>query len=470
MKQSKYFFLGMLVVMTSCQKNFLDVKDNSFLNRQTYVKDLSSMQDFMNGIYLMTAEGHESSSLLIYSELASDNLKPSSEYSSLMMQYNWQQTAGTTLQESVNSMNSDWKLLYRIIRACNFVIEDVDKYSAANSEKANNMKGQAYAIRALVHFRLVNVFAQTYVFSSDASHPGVPYITTSDITQPYTRQVVAEVYNELINDLKNAITLMPANVSDCRHMNVMAAKALLAKVYLYKADFANAKLLALEIVEKVPLLTISSGYPNDLFKNKTPNQTEVLFQATPLNGGFLGGLRGEYSEHFATKDIGDILQERGTDIRRMWVKDTLGTQLKVIKFPSGVAGGLVTYSPDYDYYSPILRVSEVYLIGAEAAAKTGDENTARTYLNAIRKRADPTVADVTASGQVLIDLIYKETRKEMCFEGSRMFDLQRWKLGIHRSDIFPGYQTDLPYSNEKGISPIPGPDVNLMGLKQNVGY
>ncbi|WP_315816497.1 RagB/SusD family nutrient uptake outer membrane protein [Paraflavitalea speifideaquila] len=84
-----------------------------------------------------------------------------------------------------------------------------------------------------------------------------------------------------------------------------------------------------------------------------------------------------------------------------------------------MANGL-GYHPSIDYYPPIIRSSEMYLTAAEASAKINDDNTAKFYLNAIRKRADPTIADITATGNALIDSIYKERRKELCFEGFRM--------------------------------------------------
>jgi len=195
-----------------------------------------------------------------------------------------------------------------------------------------------------------------------------------------------------------------------------------------------------------------------------------LFQATPTSsGGFIGLVFKRAYWYSATKDLTTILRENSTDVRSAWVQDTLGSQYKVYKFPSSVAGGLNS-NPESDYYSPVIRSSELFLTAAEACAKTSDEVNAKVYLNAIRKRANPSIADVSATGNALLDSIYKERRKELCFEGLRMFDLQRWKQPVQRTDVLPGYQTLLLYPNDKAIAPIPGQDVNLMGLQQNHGY
>lgn len=63
-----------------------------------------------------------------------------------------------------------------------------------------------------------------------------------------------------------------------------------------------------------------------------------------------------------------------------------------------------------------------------------------------------------------------EWRKEFCFEGFRMWDLQRWKLGVNRTDVFSGSPAVLPYPSDKAIAPIPRQDVNLGGIPQNPSY
>lgn len=446
------------------------VDDNSSPNRQSYVKDLNSMQEFMNGIYVMLSVNYESGANAAYPELIADGLKVSSTSIPLALHNNWSQLVDET--DASKSMNIAWQDYYQIIRSCNFVIEDVEKYTAENPEKAKIIKGQAYAIRALVHSKIVNIFAQGYPYTADASHPGIPYITSSDITKPFTRQTVTEVYNNLIADLKAAISILPANISDCRYINGPTAKALLARVYLFKSDYTNAKIQSQELINQYPLLPISQGYPVDLFKNKISTQTEVFFQITPLENNIVAtnflGIYLEFEYYMATLDLVTLLSENSNDIRNSWIQNS-NTGWKVNKFPAGAAGGLNSI-PSNDYYVPVIRSSEIFLTAAESCAKTNDETNARLYLNAIRKRADQTIADVSATGQALVDSIYKERRKELCFEGLRMFDLQRWKMPVQRIDVLPGYQTTLSYPSDKAIAPIPGQDVTLMGLKQNPGY
>jgi hypothetical protein len=462
--------------MSACKADFLEVVNNGQLTRQGYIRDLNSMNEFLNGTYGLMSQFFFQGMGEAYPELVADNLKPLAlPPQSMLLHYTWAQQKGeeTAFSENAASinMNGTWQGDYFVIRTCNFIIEDVDKYHVEDPAKADNIKGQAYALRALIYFELVNVFAQTYGFSPDASHPGVPYITTSDVTQHFTRQTVGDVYKNMISDLKTAIQLMPEDVTDIRYMNRYAAKSLLARVYLFKGDYSESRVLAEEICKQVPLLTIGNGYPNGLFYNKPFLQTEVLFQAIPSNAyttSFIGRfLDAGFLSFVATSDIASILQSDSNDIRSKWVTSS-GDIWNVTKFPAGVAGlrGIASA----DYYHPVVRSSEAYLMAAESCAMLKDEDNARNYLNAIRKRASPDKPILTVSGNALVDSIREERRKEFAFEGLRMYDLQRWHKPVERKDALNSDWKILPYPNEKAISPIPLPDVKLENLRQNEGY
>jgi starch-binding outer membrane protein, SusD/RagB family len=481
--QSNRLLIAVLITACfgiSCKKTFLDVDDTTFLYRQSFVKNLSTMQQFLNGIYYIQATNLEFGTAPCYPELVADNLKPIEGVTPFLLpHYGWAQQADEKdqqeiLAESAIAMNPIWTVSYRLIRACSFVIEDTDKYRDENPEKANSMRGQAYALRALLHFKLVNIFAQPYNFSPAGSHPGIPYVKSADISDPLVRVSVAKGYEEIISDYTNAIELLPENVTDLRFMNRTAARALLARAYLFKEDNEKAKTLAAEIAGEVPLMSVASGYPDDIFKMKSPGQTETLFQLTPKHSGytiFLGALlSGPYEMYKATNDIAEILKENPADVRSAWVSGN-PYEYTVRKFPADAAPEIPSVDPvEGAYYPAVIRSSEMFLTVAEAAAKSGDETTAKTFLNAIRQRSDPAAILVTATGSALLDSIYKERRKELSFEGLRMYDLLRWKKGVNRIDAASGYPKVLPFPSNKAIAPIPPSDVTLAGMSQNPGY
>lgn len=471
------------VIFSSCKKDFLEVENTEQLFRQSYVKNLASMQEFMNGNYVLLAWYLEHGNGAAYPELVADNLRPLTTTSVMLPHYNWSQVSdGADIQKLVGSgptaraMDPLWISSYLVIRACSFVVENIAQYRNENPAKADDIRGQALAMRAYLHFKLVNTFAQHYSYTPGASHPGVPYITTADITQPFSRQTVAEVYSRIIEDLKTAIELMPAVATDTRFMNYNAAKALLARVYLFKEDYNNALLLAKDVTQAVPLMTIDNGYPNNLFRLKSPAETESLFQLSPRSNNYFTNFLGQYLRqstirYVATADIGLLLTENADDARRVWVTNT-GSQWNVTKFPAAAAPEVTpAVSPvETAYYPVIIRSSEMFLTAAEAAARSGDDNTARAFLDSIRMRANPTITPLAATGGALLDSICKERRKELAFESLRMPDLQRWKQPVHRMDFLPGYNSDLPYPSDKAIAPIPVSETRLAGLTPNPGY
>lgn len=473
-------FTLIILLSASCSKSFLEVNDSSTLNRQTYVTDLRTMEHFVNGLHVTISRDYLKDIGAAYADVVGDNMKPNLAKSppSLEAHYYWSQVAEDnqelTVSRNSKAMNGEWKASYLDIRSCNFVIEDIGKYRKENERKADMLKGQAYAFRALMHFKLANIFAQNYQFSSNASHIGIPYITTSDITVPYSRESVFSNYDNIIKDLLEAIKLLPAEVTDIRQMNQLAAKAILSRVYLYMGDFNKAKSLALEITNKVPLLSIANGYPNAIFKNSPPAQSEVLFQLTPaystgnnpVNTVFLGNaLKNQI--FFASEGIANILTEDIQDVRSGWIKKTSGNWL-IQKFPSGMAQ--IHPSAAHDFYPPVIRSSELFLTIAEASAQTNDENTARHYLNEVRMRANPAALPVTAVDVALLDSIYKERRKELAFEGTRMYDIQRWHQPVQRTDPSIPAAAQLPYPSKKAISPVPLMDVTIGRISQNEDY
>ncbi|HBG53786.1 MAG TPA: RagB/SusD family nutrient uptake outer membrane protein, partial [Rikenellaceae bacterium] len=124
----------------------------------------------------------------------------------------------------------------------------------------------------------------------------------------------------------------------------------------------------------------------------------------------------------------NLIQSDPNDIRAQFVRTDSqydATKAWFNKFPGN--GGV-----NFRYNNPkVLRLSEAYLIAAEGALKgSAGATVASGYLNTIRKRANPNVADVVATD----DLIQIERRKELVGEGHRFFDQMRLGKSITRLD------------------------------------
>lgn len=148
-----------------------------------------------------------------------------------------------------------WELGYRTIGNCNLVIEKVTNRGDAASAKEKVMMGENYYIRALCYFLLCNEFAQPYS-NNPTQNPGVPLklnTGTADEDMPRNRSTVAEVYAQVVSDLKDAITYMTLPSGMTPKTNIYgskeAAEALLARVYLYMGNYDDAFTMADNVIK-----------------------------------------------------------------------------------------------------------------------------------------------------------------------------------------------------------------------------
>jgi hypothetical protein len=118
----------------------------------------------------------------------------------------------------------------------------------------------------------------------------------------------------------------------------------------------------------------------------------------------------------------------------------------------------------------ILRLSEMYLIAAEASLPS-NEADALTYVNFITSRRGATA--ISSTGAQLFEDIITERRKELAFEGDRYMDLQRLKRNVVRSTNYPAAALSIPYSDFRRVLPIPQGELNAnpnIRSQQNPGY
>ncbi|MES2455802.1 MAG: RagB/SusD family nutrient uptake outer membrane protein [Bacteroidota bacterium] len=467
------FFILTVTSLLSCKENFLnEVNDNSTLIRQDYVVNIKTTNEFLNGIYTIIGQNLGSIGT-IYPEVAADNLKPAGT-NPLVSLYNWQQqsdeSSSSPIRVQTLNVNEISYSCYGIIRSCNFVIEKAEQYKSQDAALASSILGQAYGIRAYMHLFALNYFAQQYNFSADGSQPGIPYIVGSNWTEKVEkRNTVKEVYQMAIEDLKRSVAFKITQVKPV-YFNNIAALALLSRAYLNIGEYQTAISFAREVIILKPLM-VTGSYPDGLFKG---NDTETIFEAPP--GQAINGFNPTFASYYfrsfisfqATSDIADLLLEDANDKRKVWVKSSPTGGWDVVKFPVNVRPGLDFESNSY--YLPLIRSSEMHLIAAECYANLNRADSSQFFIDQVRKRANPTAQTTTLTGLALLNIIYKERRKEFAFEGFRLFDVLRWKKDVVRQDAVPGSPLKLTYPSDKAIAPIPGLDVKSLGLEQNKAY
>ena len=145
-----------------------------------------------------------------------------------------------------------WELGYRVIGNCNKIIEIIQGLGNESTREQTIMMGENYYLRALSYFLLVNEFAQPYS-NNPTQNPGLPLKLTSDPNDlPQSRSTVAEVYDQVVLDLKDAITYLTLQQGEPPKSNIYATKeaaeALLARVYLYMENWDGAWEMANKVI------------------------------------------------------------------------------------------------------------------------------------------------------------------------------------------------------------------------------
>jgi hypothetical protein len=326
-----------------------------------------------------------------------------------------------------------------------------------------------------MYFELVKHFSKPYTVDPNAL--GVPLILTYDPFVKPQRNTVAEVYTQIETDLEQAIQLMTLPRSSA-YFSTYAAEALLARMYQFKGEWDNALTTAEDVINNSGYTLLGLNQVLGYWASNTPRNDglETLFEVV---FDLVGNAGNDALAYFYDQaGYGDALAAQSlynlyapSDVRRALIlpsSPTRGNVRVVNKYPNST-------QPDKDEFK-VIRLSEVYLIAAEAAYHTGDEPLARTYLNAVATRRDASFAGYTSSGTDLLNDILLERRKELAFEGHRYWDLARYNLDVMRVNIagnYPGVPLTIPTTNFRRILPIPQAELDAnpnIRDQQNPGY
>ncbi|MBT28040.1 MAG: hypothetical protein CMO01_00155, partial [Thalassobius sp.] len=391
-----------------------------------------------------------------------------------------------------------WLEGYETINITNNVLSGLDVFD--DVEDRNTVEGEAKFIRAMVYFELIRFYAQPYEVGTTNSQDGVPLVLepTRGITDEsnVARSSVEAVYTQIVSDLTDAKSLLPA-VND-EFASSSAASALLARVYLTMGNFASARDEASEVIESGNF-SLNSSFENafnndansaeDIFAIQVTTQdgTNALntFFATQRFGGRTGGDIDILNAHLALYETKDTLLSSNLVLNGS-VFELDGDVASFITFgngyslgdtiPSGetiswplddrlmmfygeTTGDVLTYKFTNQFGNvPILRLAEMYLIRAEANLEEGTTIGATPLedINTIRDRANaPLLASVT------LDDVYMERRLELAFEGHKIHDIKRLQ----------GSVGNFAYNAEELVFPIPQRERNVNpNLTQNAGY
>lgn len=472
--QSKIFnryastLLIVAFMISSCKKDFLNREPYGALPTNESITNVADMRTALNGIYAtLRSPNLYGRTIPLFADLLADNVYISTTNSNRYLDF-------FQVNYTVNNTNAAgiWQTAYNAILNANNVINS----SLEGTPEIDEYRGQALALRALMYFELVKHFSKPYTVNPNAL--GVPLILTYDPFVKPQRNTVAEVYTQIENDLNQATQLMTLDNSS-GYFSKYAAEALLARMYQFKGEWANALALAEDVINfsGYNLLELNQvlGYwaSNTPRTDKLETLFEVVFDLVGNAGNsslaYFYDQNGGYGDALAAQSLYD--KYSATDVRRSLIltfSPTRGNVKVVNKYPN-------SSQPDKDEVK-VIRLSEVYLIAAEAAYQTNNEPLALSYLNAVATRRDPDFTGYNSTGPALLNDILLERRKELAFEGHRYWDLARYDLDVVRVNLagnYPGVPLIIPANYFRRILPIPQSELDAnpnIRTQQNPGY
>ncbi|MCL2561191.1 MAG: RagB/SusD family nutrient uptake outer membrane protein [Rikenellaceae bacterium] len=480
------------LTFVSCS-DWLDVKPSTQLDREELLSSEKGYGEAIAGIYARMCRASLYGREMTWG--AMDVL--AGNYTALTLpamyngikEYAYVESGGSSVStDAVRMLEQFWSGLYNVIAGINSILENIDDNRYLFTEDNYSViKGEAIGLRAFLHFELYRMFADVYEKSKDQEI--LPYVVklTPLVTPLLTGE---EMMSVIISQLEEAVRLLEndpmrlgttpphvlasstsGNISAWHnrrfHFNYYAAKATLARVYLWKGDKENALRTALEVIDDQP-----TRFPWVLTTNLTSielgsgtNQdrtfaTEHIFALNVMNmdnliSGFLNNI-----------PVSDGTNLRLTSMRNMFATNDQGvdprfrymyTMHSANEFMLSKFYQPAMVSSHFKYRMPLIRISEMYYIVAECADNWED---GLEYLEIVRRQRGYTTMPLTNvnNQQTLLNEIYTEYRKEFTGEGQLWFWYKRqqspaitnmtFNRGLE-AYIFPYPENEILYGNRE---------------------
>ncbi|QCX37645.1 RagB/SusD family nutrient uptake outer membrane protein [Aureibaculum algae] len=457
----KLFSVALLIVaLGSCSEDFTNRPPEDTISLDAYYNSNEQVASATNGMYSRT--WFQLCNKFFWAlEVGSGNMYSGSPDVSGLRTF--------SMNGSDPELTNGWASLWANIAQANAIINFLESRVGAEVDQAviDNTLGEAYFMRATAYFYLVRLWGPVPIIENNLDYSDDPYINTNP---------EADIYKLIVSDYLAAINRLQektrgGNYGENARISKGSAKALLAKVYLYQKDYANAKIMAEDVINSGEFKLLGgSELPSksfaDLFTYANNNNEESIFaiqwkgdgnygSANNCNTQFgissstvstsnasYGGVFGPSQDvmtMYAANDVrghetvmlpGDVYPDLNTSIGLGFtVPDENNAQNSgggIKKYCIGVqsdATGPVDAWAMMDNNTYIMRYAELLLIHAEgilAGGSSTSDATALNSFNAVRNRAG-----LSSLTSITFDDIFNERRKELCFEGDYWFDLGR---------------------------------------------
>lgn len=468
----KIFFSIFLAgaLLSSCSMNELPIGS---LSDETAIETEKDAMKFRNGIY-NNIRSLTAGSMITYPDIQADQFIGTIVNGNRM---------GPISIGNINSSDKDlvgfWSSPYSGIAAVNYFLPKLDAvmakpgYSQAQQFELQRYRGESHWARAYFYYLLTEKYCNSYtVIDPNTPDSGVPliisYAPTGDYNAYKGRATLAEVYAQIESDLEQAYSDLyayensgvegaKANLaSNASYLSTYTVMALQARIALLKGDWATAIDKAEKVIAGPFELSDQDEYLNMWV---TDSGKELIFvpfgnldqnSSVPSTGSaWLSNSNGVFdyvptSSVLASYDAVNDIRFYSFFETNVIISD--GNQFVAptfIKFPGNPEFNTSSSNAFRNKPKPF-RLSEMYLIVAEAGAMGTEGGKASDALNALRKARIEGYTDVALSGQTLLTAVREERGKELIGEGFRISDLRRWKMGFERTAAYTAEYSSLP--------------------------
>lgn len=476
--------LTLVVSLTSCERNLDQISSVNEAEQQAMTRPESFRQGldgaytaFKNTGYYTSDTGNQ----LIMGDLTTDNLiYTESGRNSNVSASNFEFFADSPQTTGLYSA------AYAVVSRANFVLSYLNNGVLSGTEK-KNIEAEARAIRAAAHFDILRAYSVIPTQKSSAVHKYGIYYSESfnPLNNNSSRNLTVEQsYEKVINDLLFAADNITQNDADKGRFSKAAVYGLLSRVYLYQGDYANTvkygqlalglspSITALDNVNRIwkeneGLAKITDGVLFQISNAASERNTVGVAYNQLIDGQYRSEFVADYDFYnsFADNDV----RKKTYFTQALYNKKMYN---HITKYAGN--GGPVNIVP-----VKYLRTAEVLLNVAEASYRSGNEGTALTLLNQLRKERYTSFTPGAEAGTALLDAILKERRLELAFENDRWYTLKRLGMSIKRSgkgDFADGKGTpavaqELPAGSDLWQWPIPITAIQANpNIVQNDGY
>lgn len=456
------------MAFTSCS---MDQAPYGSLDDQTAIEKEKDLRQFRNSLYT-SLRGVTSGTWLYLSDIQMD------EFHGLISNGNRIGTfSNGTITISDGDISNKWSGCYSTIATANAIMDHAASMTASDAFSANDKvafahyAAEAHFVRAYLYFWLADHFCQSYTQCDPSkAASGLPlstkYNPTGNLADYPSRSTLDETFALIEEDMqkayeglaayeKSGVTVEKEESQPLAYIHSLTARALQARVALVKGDWENAAKYAEAVINsgKYKLTTIK-----DYAKLWTNDEgTEIIFRPnmTPTE---LGGCnatpfvsesetKADYIPTYGTLDLlwmneGDIRAEVFLKLyENLQVEGSNYEAYVFNKFP-GNSELRTSSNNNLMNMSKPFRLSEMYLIAAEAEARLNHMEDANKYLNTfLNNRIMDYEPQTYSEPTIFLKVVEEEREREFIGEGMRMSDIRRYGKGFKRVSLHEENET-----------------------------